>query len=103
MHLAACEESAVDPPDTPRRSALKVQPSDSQRSPDSLPSPQPRRSVPRDQPASAVPGGCQLRAHIRKACPQKLISPTWAGVLILSFNVRVSYDFLSELLPMEVY
>lgn len=39
MHLAACEESAVDPPDAPRRSALKVQPSDSQRSPDSLPSP----------------------------------------------------------------
>lgn len=51
-------------------------------SPSSL---RPGSPVPRDQPASAVPGA---------ACPQKLISPTWAGLLtflsILEFRTTSS-------------
>ena len=65
---------------------------------------QPRLSVPRAPPASAVLRGCQLRVHIKKASLQKLlISPTWARLLSLSFNRGVLYDFLIELPPMGIY
>ena len=48
--------------------------------------------------------GSQLWAHIKKASQQELlISPTWAGLLILSFNRGGLCDFLIELPSMEIY
>lgn len=65
---------------------------------------QPRPSVSRAPPASVVLKRCQLRAHIKRTSLQKLlISPTWAGLLILSFNRGVLCDFLIELPQMEIY
>lgn len=91
----------MDRLEAPRHLTLKVQPNDSQRSPAGF---APCPAQPRDQPASVVPKGCQLRVHSKKASLQKLlISPTWVGLLIPSFNIRVLYDFLIELSQMEIY
>lgn len=105
VHVATFKESAVDNtlPDTVHR---KHSPATLRDLPASI-SPsqaQPRLSVPRAQPASVVLRGSQLWARIKKASWQELlISPTWAGLLILSFNRGVLCDFLIELPSMEIY
>lgn len=96
VHVATFKESAVDKtlPDTVRR---KHSPATLHDLPASI-------SPSQAQPASVVLRGSQLWARIKKASWQELlISSTWAGLLILSFNRGVLCDFLIELPSMEIY